>query len=116
MLKNNTFSASIFKGFGNRFGRVFGRFFGSKMHANSDLKKSVRQAKSIGKTNTKSMSALLRQRLFRVKIFEITCLLGHCFQRRFGWILEGFWEAKSLDFGTFFVIFSKQILKDFLEG
>ena len=32
MLKNNTFLASIFEGFGRRFGRVFGRFFGSKIH------------------------------------------------------------------------------------
>ena len=57
------------------FGRVrtlfwkrFGRFFGPKMHAKSDVKKSVRQANSIGKTNTKSMSALLQQRVFRAKI------------------------------------------------
>ena len=34
----------------------------------------------------------------------------------FGWVWGGFWEAKILDFLTFFVIFSKQILKDFLEG
>ena len=30
MLKNNTFFASIFKGFGPRFGKVFGRFFWNK--------------------------------------------------------------------------------------
>ena len=35
MLKNNTFLASIFKGFGCRFGVVFGRFFWTKMHGNS---------------------------------------------------------------------------------
>ena len=29
----------------------------------------------------------------------------------FGWILEGFWEAKILDFRNFFVIFSMQKLK-----
>ena len=40
--------------FGSRFGGVFGRVFGPKIHAKSDLKKSVRQAKSIVKTNTKS--------------------------------------------------------------
>ena len=67
MLKNVTFRASIFKGFGFRFGRVFGRFFGAKMYAKSDLKKSVRQAKSIGKTNTKSMSAPLQQSIFEQK-------------------------------------------------
>ena len=30
--------------------------------------------------------------------------------------MNGFWEAKTLDFRIFFVIFSKQILKNFLEG
>ena len=60
MLKNNTFLASIFKGFGRRFGRVFGRFFGRKMHAKSDLKKSARQAFRVEKANTKPLSALLR--------------------------------------------------------
>ena len=68
MLKIDTFSASIFEGFGPRFGRVSGRFFGSKIHEKTDVKKSVRQAKSIGKTNTKSMSALLQQRLLQAKI------------------------------------------------
>ena len=70
MLKNDTFLASIFKGFGPRFGRVFGRFLGPKIHAESDLKKSVRQAESTVKTNTKSMSALLQQSIFRPKIDE----------------------------------------------
>ena len=70
MLKNNTFWTSIFEGFGPRFWMVFGRFFGPKMHAKSDLKKSARQAKSIGKTNTKSMSAPLQQSIFRAKIHE----------------------------------------------
>jgi len=31
MLKNITFLASVFKGFGPRFGRIFGGFFGPKM-------------------------------------------------------------------------------------
>ena len=34
----------------------------------------------------------------------------------FGRILGGFWETKNLNFRTFFVIFSKQILEDVLEG
>ena len=34
----------------------------------------------------------------------------------FGGILGGFWEAKNLDFHTFFDDFSKQILEDVLEG
>ena len=37
MLKNNTFLASIFKGFGRRFGMVSGRILGPKMHAKSDM-------------------------------------------------------------------------------
>ena len=35
MIKNVTFFASIFKGFGRHFGMVFARFFGPKMHATS---------------------------------------------------------------------------------
>ena len=30
--------------------------------------------------------------------------------------MDGFWEAENLNFRTFWVIFSKQILKHFLEG
>ena len=117
MLKNNTFSASILEGFGPRFGRVFGRFFAPKIHAESDFKKSVRQAKNIVKTNRKSMSALLRQSLFRAKIDE----KSHVFwDIDFGWILGGFWEgfgeAKILDFRTFFDVFSKHFFNIFLEG
>ena len=70
MLKNNTFLASILKGFGPGFGRVFDRSFRSEMDAKSDLKKSARQAKSIGKTNEKSMLAPLQQCIFRAKIHE----------------------------------------------
>ena len=106
MLKNNMFLASIFEGLGPRFGRVFGRFLGTKMYAKSDLKKSVRQAKSIGKTNTKSMSALLRQRLFRAKIVEKSHV---CWDIVFGDILKGFWEGfgrpKTSIFAFFSIIF-----------
>ena len=35
MLKNSTFLASIFKGFGPRFGMIFNRFFGPEMLAKS---------------------------------------------------------------------------------
>ena len=89
-LKNKTFLASIFQGFGPRFGRVFGRFFGPKMHAKSDPQKSGRQAKSTVKTNTKSMSALLRQRFFKVEICEKSHVFGDI---DFGGILDGFWEG-----------------------
>ena len=70
MLKNNGFSTSISQGFGRRFGMVFGRFLEPKMHAKSDLKKSARQAKSIVKTNTKSMLEPLQQSICRAKINE----------------------------------------------
>jgi len=106
MLKNNTFLASIFEGFGPRFGRVLGRFFGPKRHANSDLKRSVRQSKSTVKTNTKSMSALLRQRLFRAKINESSYVFWVI---DFEGVLEGFWEGlgrpKSSIFGLFSCFF-----------
>ena len=46
------------------------------MYAKSDLKKSVRQAKSIGKTNTKSMSGPLQQSIFRAKILEKSYVFG----------------------------------------
>ena len=109
MLKNNTFLTSIFKGFGRRFGLVFGRFSGPEMHSKSDSKKSARQAKSIGKTNTKSMSALLRQRLFRAKIVEKSHV---CWDIVFGGVLEGFWEGfgrpKSSIFAFFSMIFRSQ--------
>ena len=114
MLKNNTFSASILEGFGPRFGRVFGRFFGPKMHAKSDLKKSVRQAKSIGKTNTKSMSALLRQRLFRAKIAEKSHV---CWDIDFKVVLEGFWNGfrrRKISIFAFFSIFFEAKFKGFL--
>ena len=106
MLKNNTFSASILEGFGPRFGRVFGRFFGLKIHAESDLKKSVQQAKNIVKTNKKSMSALLQQSMFRAKIDEKLYVFWDI---DFGWILGWFWEGfrepKSLIFALFSMFF-----------
>ena len=117
MLKNNTFSASILEGFGLRFGRVFGRFFRPKIHAESNLKKSVRQAKSIVKTNKKSMSALLQQSMFRAKIDE----KSHVFwDIDFGWILGGFWEGfgkpKSLIFALFSMFFRSIFLTIFLKA
>ena len=70
ILENNTLSASILEEFGYRLGKLFRRFFEPKMHAKSDVKKSVRQAICIGKTNTKSMSAFMQQHAFRAKIDE----------------------------------------------
>ena len=105
MLKNNTFLTSIFKGFGRRFGLVFGRFFGPKMHSKSDSKKSARQAKSIGKTNTKSMLALLQQSIFRGKFDEKSHVFGNI---DFEWILGRFWERFGRPKFMIFAIFSKK--------
>ena len=103
MLKNNTFSASILEGFGDGFGRVFGRFLASKMLANSDLKKSVREPFWLVKTNTESMSALLRQKVFRAKINE----KSHVFWNLdFKWILKGFWEGFGRPKSSIFALFS----------
>ena len=105
MLKNDAFLASILRGFGRGFGEDFGRFFAPKIHANSDSKKSARQAKSIVKTNTKSMSALVQPSIFRAKINE---KLHVFWEVDFGGILGGFWKGfgrpKSLIF-AFFSIF-----------
>ena len=105
MLKNNTFLTSIFKGFGRRFGLVFGRFFGPKMHSKSDSKKSARQAKSIGKTNTKSMLALLQQSIFRAKFDEKSNVFGNI---DFEWILGRFWERFGKPKFMIFAIFSRK--------
>ena len=105
MLKNNAFSASILDGFGRRFGRVFGRFFGPKMHSKSDSKKSARQAKSIGKTNTKSMLALLQQSIFRGKFDEKSHVFGNI---DFEWILGRFWERFGKPKFMIFAIFSRK--------
>ena len=87
------------------------------MDAKSDLTKSARQAKSIVKTNTKSMSALLLQRVFRTKIGENShVFFGIQFGRHLGKILGWFWEAKNFDFHIFFDDFSKQILNSVLEA
>ena len=59
------------------------------------------------------MPALLRQRLFDAKIGE----KSHVFwDIDFGRVLEGFWEAKILDFRTLFHDFSKQISRTVSEG
>ena len=81
---------------------VFGRFFGAKKHAKSDLKKSVREPFRIGPANTKSMSALLRQRLFRAKI---TQKLHVFWDIDFKGILGRFWEgfgSQNPQFSQFF--------------
>ena len=91
MLKNNGFSTSISQGFGRRFGRAFGRFLEPKMHAESDLKKSARQAKSPVKTNTKSMLEPLQQSIFKQKSMKNCMFFGtsilEAFCKDFGRVL-----------------------------
>ena len=41
---------------------------------------------------------------------------GHRFGIDFGWVLGGVWEAKKLDFGSFFEQKSKAKKHDVLEG
>ena len=82
---------------------VFGRFFGAKRHAKSDLKKSVREPFRIGPANTKSMSALLRQRLFRAKIAEKS---HACRDIDFAGVLEGFLEGFGRPKSSIFALFS----------
>ena len=113
MLKNNTFLASIFSSFGPRFGEVFGRFFGADWRRHACAKKIVREAFRVVKTISERMWAFLRYEPICQKIDE----KSHVFRDvDFGWIWGGFWEAKILDFRTFFVIFSMQILECKLEG
>ena len=82
------------------------------MHANSKTKKSVRQAKSTAKTNTKLMSALAQRSIFRTQIHE----KSHAFwDIDFGRFLEGFWKGfgrrKSFIFAVFSMLFRSKIRK-----
>ena len=90
ILKNNMFSRSIFGSPGHGFREVFGSFFGPQSHSKSNLKKNVREPFCTVKTNTKSMSALLLQRLFEAKIDEKSLV---CWNIDFGGVLERFWEG-----------------------
>ena len=75
------------------------------MHSKSDSKKSARQAKSIGKTNTKSMLALLQQSIFRGKFDEKSHVFGNI---DFEWILGRFWKRFGRQKSMIFAIFSRK--------
>ena len=75
------------------------------MHNKSDVKKSAREPFRIGKTNTKSMSALLQQSVFRAKIDE----KSHVFwDVDFEGILGGFWKGFGRPKSMFFGVFSRK--------
>ena len=73
------------------------------MHAKSDAQKIVRHEFCIVKTNTKSMSALLLQRLFEAKIDEKSLVSWNI---AFGSVLEGFWEGFGRPKTLIFALFS----------
>ena len=50
------------------------------------------------------------------KLSKFACFLGPRFWKGFGRVLGGFWEAKILDFRTFFAVFSMQNFECNLEG
>ena len=106
MLKNNTFSASILKGFDSRFGKVFGRFFEAKMHAKSETLNCVKHQQNTAWAHVFLMLALATSIKIRAKIDETL----HVFwDIDFGWILGRFWEGcgepKSLIFAFFSMFF-----------
>ena len=50
------------------------------------------------------------------KTAKIDMFFGYRFGVALGWVLEGFWEAKNLNFGSFFEEKSKAKTVDLLEG
>ena len=50
------------------------------------------------------------------KTAKIDMFFGYRFGVALGWVLEGVWEAKNLNFGRFFEEKSKAKTVDFLEG
>ena len=81
----------------------FWMVFGSQIHAKSNMKKNVREPFCTVKTNTKSMSALLLQRLFEAKIDEKSLVSWNI---AFGSVLEGFWEGFGRPKTLIFALFS----------
>ena len=50
------------------------------------------------------------------KTAKVNMFFGHRFGIVLGWVLEGFWEAKNLNLGSFFEEKSKTKKHDVLEG
>ena len=119
MLKINTFSASIFEGFGPRFGRVLGWFLEGKMHENRTNMLFAKTWKTL---------IFLRENWY-FQGFEIWKYqkfwqqwhekLSLFWNINFGWILEGFWEdfgrSKTLIFAFFFDVVSMLKLEGVLK-
>ena len=97
MLKNKTFSASIFDGFGPRFGRVFGRLFAPKMHGNNKNTISAKTLKLVLPSRRnwyfQGFEALICERCCRKRSQKTSVFWNDD--------LEGFGEAKWKRRSTF---------------
>ena len=111
MLKINTFSASIFEGFGPRFGRVLGWFLEGKMHENRTNMHFAKTWKTLiclrENWYFQGFDAWKYQR-FGQQWHKKLSLLWNI---DLGWIFEGFWDGfgrpKSFIFQLFSVFFFK---------
>ena len=106
MLKINTFSASIFEGFGPRFGRVLGWFLEGKMY-------EIRTNMLFAKT-WKTLIFLRENWYFQGFDAWKYQRFGQQWHRKlifywnvdFGWILAGFWESFGRPKFSIFELFS----------
>ena len=101
MLKINTFSASIFEGFGPRFGRVLGWFLEGKMHENRTNMLFAKTWKTLifPRENWyfQGFDAWKYQR-FGQQWHKKLSLLWNI---DLGWIFEGFWNVFVMIFSFF---------------
>ena len=120
MLKINTFSASIFEGFGPRFGRVLGWFLEGKMHENRTNMLFAKTWKTLiflrENWYFQGFDAWKYQR-FGQQWHKKLSLLWNI---DLGWIFEGFWDGfgkpKSFIFQLFSTFFWSWILKGVLKA
>ncbi len=87
------------------------------MDANCETLMCVKSQQNIAWADEFWMLALATSSKSRAKIDEkLHVCWDIVFRGIFGRILGWFWEAKNIDFRIVFDVFSKQILKSFLEG
>ena len=79
MLKNNTFLASIFEGFGRRFGMVFGRFFEAKTHLIQKMQNFENPYETLAMRTKIKDRNLKNQRILSNMYRKIACFFGHRF-------------------------------------